>query len=210
MALHAAEKYGVNVIGLTLSQNQHTHANTLARGRDSVEFRLQGWEEFREPVDRIVSIGAFEHFRIERYPDFFGRCHEILPHDGRMLLHSIVLGNEQTLEPGLPLIDAEVIRFMKFIQREIFPRGQVPPREVVLDQAAAAGFRVTRIQSLRPHYARTLDCWAQRLSQAEERAVEIVPREVFDRYQRYLMQCAHYFRTGHCDVLQFSLEKAPA
>ncbi|MBI2825391.1 MAG: class I SAM-dependent methyltransferase [Planctomycetia bacterium] len=205
-ALHAAEKYGVRVVGLTLSQNQHAHATALARGRGDVEFRLQGWEDFREPVDAIISIGAFEHFRIERYTDFFGRCHQILPADGRMLLHSIVQGNEQTVEPGLPWVDGDLVRFVKFIQREIFPGGQVPPREVAMQHAIASGFRVTRIQSLRPHYARTLDCWAAALEAAKERAMEIAPPEVFARYERYLTGCAHYFRTGHCDVLQFSLE----
>ena len=206
--LRAAEKYGVQVVGLTLSRNQHAHATELARGRNDVEFRLQGWEDFCEPVDRIVSIGAFEHFRIERYHDFFNRCREIMPADGRMLLHTIVQGNEETITPGLPLVDAELVQFVKFIQREIFPGGQVPPREVAIDHAQTAGFRVTRIQSLQPHYARTLDCWAENLTRAKERALQIAPQEVYDRYQRYLTRCAHYFRTGHCDVLQFSLEKA--
>jgi len=80
----------------------------------------------------------------------------------------------------------------------------------VTDDAVDGGFRVTKIQSLRPHYARTLECWAERLSSAEDRARRIVPGEVFDRYQRYLTSCAHYFRTGHCDVLQFSLAKGLA
>jgi cyclopropane-fatty-acyl-phospholipid synthase len=71
----AAERYGVHAIGLTLSKNQHERASKMladappSAGR--AEVRLQGWEEFDEPVDRIVSIGAFEHFRRERYPAFF-------------------------------------------------------------------------------------------------------------------------------------------
>ena len=46
---------------------------------ENIEFRLQGWEEFDEPVDRIVSIGAFEHFRNSRHDAFFKRCKDILP-----------------------------------------------------------------------------------------------------------------------------------
>ena len=73
-ALRAAEHYQANVTGLTLSENQYEHATQLARESDfseNIEFRLQGWEEFDEPVDRIVSIGAFEHFRSSRHEAFF-------------------------------------------------------------------------------------------------------------------------------------------
>ena len=71
----AIEKYDVNVVGLTLSKNQAAHVQSVFDGMDTARSRrvlLQGWEEFREPVDRIVSIGAFEHFGHDRYGDFFG------------------------------------------------------------------------------------------------------------------------------------------
>jgi cyclopropane-fatty-acyl-phospholipid synthase len=70
-AIRSAEQYGVRAIGLTLSKNQYNYAARLAKDCDgSVQFRLQGWEEFDESVDRIVSIGAFEHFRFERHTAF--------------------------------------------------------------------------------------------------------------------------------------------
>ena len=65
---------------------------------------LQGWEEFDEPVDRIVSIGAFEHFGYDRYDDFFEKAYSVLPDDGVMLLHTItMLTRPQIVERGLPL-----------------------------------------------------------------------------------------------------------
>jgi cyclopropane-fatty-acyl-phospholipid synthase len=73
----AVEKYDVNVVGLTLSRNQYEHVSAMLNGLDTgrtTEVRLQGWEEFDEPVDRIVSIGAFEHFTAPRYDDFFARA----------------------------------------------------------------------------------------------------------------------------------------
>jgi mycolic acid methyltransferase UmaA len=93
----ALQRYDVNVIGITLSRNQH--AWTTARlskvpTMRSVEVRLQGWEEFHEPVDRIVSIGAFEAFTKPRYGAFFESAHRVLPAAGRMLLHTI-LGRPQ-------------------------------------------------------------------------------------------------------------------
>ena len=70
----AVEKYDVNVVGLTLSRNQAIAVRQVFRAMNSTRSRrvfLAGWEEFREPVDRIVSIGAFEHFGKARYDDFF-------------------------------------------------------------------------------------------------------------------------------------------
>ena len=87
----AMERYDVNVIGLTLSNNQHAYTTDLLDRVDSQrthEVQLHGWEEFSDPVDRIVSIEAFEHFGFERYPDFFKNCFNIMPDDGRMTIQS--------------------------------------------------------------------------------------------------------------------------
>lgn len=213
-AMRAAERFGVRVTGLTLSRNQQATATARAAARRlaGVEFRLQGWEDFDEPVDRIVSIGAFEHFRIARYPAFFQRCRGILrgpaAEPGRMLLHSILLGDENSLQPGQTLVTHEHVLFAKFIQKEIFPGGQLAMRRIVEREATAAGFRILRIHSLRPHYARTLDAWATNLETAREQAIALASQEIYDRYRRYLTGCAHYFRTGHLDVCQFTLEPA--
>lgn len=206
-AFRAAEKYGAKCTGLTLSKEQHALISSRAAGRDDVEFRLQGWEEFEEPVDRIVSIGAFEHFRIERYPAFFQRCREILPDDGVMLLHSIVHGDEETRDPGLPELDQDFINYLKFISKRIFPGGQVPPKSMVLMHAEAAGFQATRIHSLRLHYARTLDCWTENLKANREAAIAVTSQDVYDTYIRYLSESAHYFRIGRNDVVQFTLQR---
>ena len=91
-AARAIEKFDVNVIGIALSCNQveYSKAKLSAIPTDrNVEVRLQGWEEFEDKVDRIVTIGAFEAFKMERYAAFFDRAYNILPDDGRMLLHTI-------------------------------------------------------------------------------------------------------------------------
>jgi len=203
-ALRAAEKYGVRVVGLTLSKNQYEADCARVAGRDDVEFRLQGWEEFHEPVDRIVSIGALEHFRVERFTAFFTRCREILPADGCMMIHSIVHGNSTTIQPGQPDWDEDFIQYTRFMRREIFPGGQVPAREMVQLHAEGAGFRLTRLQSLRLHYARTLETWSENLARQKDAAVRLTSDEVYDKYQFYLTRSAYYFRTGHIDVVQFS------
>jgi cyclopropane-fatty-acyl-phospholipid synthase len=206
----AIEKYDVNVIGLTLSQNQAAHVQKLLDGLDTARSRrvlLHGWEEFDEPVDRIVSIGAFEHFGYDRYDEFFATAHRLLPDDGVMLLHTItMLTAAQMVERGLPFTD-EQTSFNEFIATEIFPGGQLPPIEMVEFHASKMGFNLNRRQSLRLHYARTLDHWAAALEEHQAEAIRIQSEEVYQRYMKYLTGCADTFRTGYIDVNQFTLGK---
>jgi cyclopropane-fatty-acyl-phospholipid synthase len=206
----AIEKYDVNVIGLTLSKNQAAHVQKSFDQMDTPRSRtveLKGWEQFDEPVDRIVSIGAFEHFRHDRYDDFFALAHKILPDDGVMLLHTITgMSRQQMTDAGLPLSIA-VLRFFWFIATEIFPGGQLPTIEMVEQGAATAGFSLTRNQSLQPHYAKTLDLWAEALEAHKQEAIETQSEEVYQRYMKYLTGCAQQFRDGYSDVNQFTLAK---
>ncbi|MDT5367944.1 MAG: cyclopropane-fatty-acyl-phospholipid synthase [Mycobacterium sp.] len=208
--MRAMEKHDVNVIGLTLSRNQQAHVEQLFAQSDSPRSRrvlLRGWEQFDEPVDRIVSIGAFEHFGQDRYDDFFKTADHLLPDNGVMLLHTITsLTMKQALERGVPLT-FELARFLKFLMTEIFPGGQIPTIEMVQERSTDAGFNVTRIQSLQPHYARTLDSWAEALESHKDEAIALQSEEVYDRYMRYLTGCANGFRAGNSDVNQFTLVK---
>lgn len=207
-ALRAAESYQAKVIGLTLSENQFAHASQRARESgysDTVQFRLQGWESFTDPVDRIVSIGAFEHFRNSRHEAFFQRCREILPDDGIMMLHSIVTPSLADLrEQGIEFVH-EDIKFARFIRDEIFPGGQLCTPERIKLLAQKNGFDVYHVQPLGLHYARTLDCWAESLAESKEQAIALTSQAVYDRYQKYLTGCAEQFRKGVIDVMQFCM-----
>ena len=208
-AKRAAEHYGAKVIGLTLSRNQQAYAAEVNRGLP-VEIRLQGWEEYDEPVDRIVSIGAFEHFRQERYPAFFTKCHALLPAGAPMLLHTIVYTDHGLLaQRGTPL-EHEHVLFGKFIRKHIFPGGELTFPPVIVKHAEAAGFTVERQHHLGPHYARTLRTWATNLEAAREQAIALTSAETFDIYMQYLTGCAKHFGTGHIDIVQFTLRKKTA
>jgi cyclopropane-fatty-acyl-phospholipid synthase len=206
----AIETYDVNVVGLTLSKNQAAGAQKSFDAMDSPRSKrvlLEGWEQFDEPVDRIVSIGAFEHFGHDRYDDFFTMAHNILPADGVMLLHTITgLTRKQISDQGLPLSLA-MARFIKFILTEIFPGGRLPSIDMVEEHSAKAGFTLTRRQSLQPHYASTLNLWAEALEAHKDEAIAIQSDEVYERYTKYLTGCAKMFRGGYIDVNQFTLEK---
>ncbi|CAN5646720.1 cyclopropane mycolic acid synthase family methyltransferase [soil metagenome] len=210
----AVEKHDVNVIGLTLSENQHAHvqkkladSEVVAQSGRSAEARLQGWEEFDQPVDRIVSIGAFEHFGDDRYDAFFEKAYNVLPDDGVMMLHTIVKPSDAEFkERGLPLTMTK-LKFFKFIMDEIFPGGRLPFVSVVEEPAVKAGFTVQRVQPLRLHYARTLEIWAAALESRKDEAIAIQSQEVYDRYMRYLTGCAELFTEGYTAVCQFTLTK---
>ena len=208
--LRALEKYDVNVVGLTLSKNQAAYVEQLLAASDSARSKrvlLAGWEQFHEPVDRIVAIGPLEHFGFDRYAAFFKRAYDLLPVDGTMLLHTIVLLSRQELiERNLP-ITMRHVRFFKFILDEIFPGGRVPTVARVEEHATKVGFTVSRIQRLQLHYARTLDMWAAALAAHKDEAIAIQSEEVYDRYIKYLTGCAELFRDGYTDLCQFTLEK---
>ena len=206
----AVEKYDVNVIGLTLSKNQHARAEQVLAAVDtnrSRQVRLQGWEDFSEPVDRIVSIEAFEHFGHENYDDFFKRCFDIMPEDGRMTVQSSVSYHPYNMAARGKKLTFETMRFIKFIITEIFPGGRLPSIEKVEDHSSKAGFKLTRRQSLQPHYAKTLDHWAAALEAHKSEAIETQSEEVYERYMHYLTGCSNGFRVGYIDVNQFTLEK---
>jgi len=208
--MRAIEKYDVNVIGLTLSKNQAQHVEQLFTKSDSPRRKrvlLGGWEQFDEHVDRIVSIGAFEHFGHDRYDAFFAMAHDALPDDGILLLHTITgLHPTEMAERGMPL-SFKFARFVKFMMTEIFPGGRLPSIAMVEDRASAGGFTVTRVQSLQPHYARTLDMWASALQAHHAEAIAVQSEDVYERYMKYLTGCADLFRVGYIDVNQFTLNK---
>ncbi|BBX65243.1 methoxy mycolic acid synthase MmaA3 [Mycobacterium saskatchewanense] len=206
----AVERYDVNVVGLTLSKNQHAYCQQVLDGIDSNRSRrvlLSDWAEFTEPVDRIVVIEALEHFGFHRYDDFFKFTYNALPADGAMLLHSITgLHVKQVMERGIPLT-MEMAKFIRFIVTDIFPGGRLPMIETVEEHATKVGFTVARRQSLQLDFAKTLDFWADALEARKDEAVAIQSEEVYERYMKYLTGCAKAFRMGYIDCNQFTLEK---
>jgi cyclopropane-fatty-acyl-phospholipid synthase len=142
------------------------------------EVRLQPWEDFSGQVDRIVSIGAFEHFGFNKYDDYFKNTFDWLPDDGVQLLHTITIPEDEEIKAKkLPLTMSRV-RFIKFIMDEIYPGGRLPLASMVTDHAIKAGYKVTREQHLQPHYVKTLDTWARNLEAKQDEAIEVTSEEI--------------------------------
>lgn len=209
----AMEKYDVNVIGLTLSNNQKAYCDQMLADADSdrsFEVRLEGWEQFHSPVDRIVSIEAFEHFGFERYDDFFKNCFEILPHDGRMTIQSSVGYHPLDLAARGKKLTFALARFAKFIYTEIFPGGRIPTTQMMVEHGQRAGFTVPETVSLRNHYIKTLGLWAHALEANREAAIAATDEATYDKYMRYLKGCQYYFIDEGIDCSLVTYLKAGA
>ncbi|WP_165606487.1 cyclopropane mycolic acid synthase family methyltransferase [Mycolicibacterium celeriflavum] len=207
----AIETYDVNVVGLTLSRNQCALGQQVLDAVETDRSRrvlLKGWEEFDEPVDRIVSIEAFEAWPKSKYKAFFDTCYRLMPADGRMVLQTI-MGHplKRWPELGIPIVMSD-LKFMRFIAKEIFPGGAVPCDDDVYEFAGNAGFTVEELDTMTPHYVRTLDTWAEKLEAAKDRAIAVTSQEVYDRYMKYLVGCSDFFQRNVSYVGQFTLTKA--
>ncbi|MCZ8382337.1 cyclopropane mycolic acid synthase family methyltransferase [Mycobacterium sp. CPCC 205372] len=199
----AMEKYDVNVIGLTLSKNQQAYCDQLLGKLDTnrtFDVRLQGWEQFHSPVDRIVSIEAFEHFGFERYDDYFKTCFDIMPDDGRMTIQSSVGYHPDDLQARGKKLTFELARYVKFILTEIFPGGRLPSTPMMIEHGEKAGFVVPEALSLRNHYIKTLGIWAAKLEQHKDEAIAATDEENYHRYMKYLRGAQYYFVDESIDV----------
>jgi cyclopropane-fatty-acyl-phospholipid synthase len=188
MLLHAAGSHGVHGVGVTLSHQQEdlaTKRMAEAGLTDRVEIRLQDYRDVHDgPYDAISSIGMFEHVGRARMLEYFGRLFELLPPGGRLLNHAIS-------RPGQPHGDAWLDRALattrrvalaagsrslskihsEFMQRYVFPDGELHEVGVVVSMLQEAGFEVRHVESLREHYALTLRRWVANLEAHWDEAV---------------------------------------
>lgn len=210
--VRAVEKYDVNVVGVTLSRNHYQRSKEkLAEIPTSrrAEARLQGWEEFDEKVDRIITLEAFDAFKKERYSTFFERAYDMLPDGGRIMLHSIFT-HPQTYwqEHGIKFTMTEA-RFIRFLRTVIFPGGEMAGEEDIYEYPRRAGFTMENAHVFPEHYIRTLNTWAANLEANRERAIELQSEETYNDYIHYLYGCVNLFTKGISSVGQFTLLKGP-
>lgn len=205
----AIEKYDVNVVGLTLSENQAGHVQKMFDQMDTPAPDECCWRDGRNltsrrphRLDRRVRAlrpPALPPFLRGDPPHVAGRRQDVAAHHRAPHL-------QRRQGKGLTLTH-ELVHFTKFILAEIFPGGWLPSIPTVHEYAEKVGFRVTAVQSLQLHYARTLDMWATALEANKDQAIAIQSQTVYDRYMKYLTGCAKLFRQGYTDVDQFTLEK---
>lgn len=202
LVMHAARHYGVQAVGITLSQAQWAHAQSRIASEGLTEqakvLRLdyrQLPEHFgKHRFDKIASVGMFEHVGLQQLPIYFGAVAEVLRDRGLFLNHGITASDVQSRPVGSGV--------SKFIEKYVFPHGELPHVSLALQQMSAAGFEVTDIESLRPHYALTLAHWSKRLETARDAAQRATSEKTVRIWRAYLAGCAVGFEQGWINVYQ--------
>ncbi len=198
MALYLADECGVDVTGLTLSEEQLKVAQRRAAAAglsDRVRFHLRDYREETGQYDRIVSVGMFEHVGLNHYGRFFAKVNELLTPDGVALLHSI--GRKDGPASTNP-----------WMRKYIFPGGYSPALSEVLPIVERRPLWVTDIEILRLHYADTLRAWRDRFNEHRDRIRALYDERFCRMWEVYLIGSELAFRRQDHIVFQMQLARA--
>src|SRR3954462_6078923 len=186
MALYLHEVAGVDVLGITLSEEQIKVARQRAKDAgvsDQVKFELIDYRLLDDRFDRIVSGGMFEHVGAKHYDEFFAKCRELLTDDGAMLLHTIgKLGGAGTPDP--------------FTDKWIFPGYHLPSLSQMCSASEKVKMIVSDVESLRLHYAYTLRHWLERATKARAKIEALYDARFFRMWEFYLAGGIVMFESG--------------
>jgi cyclopropane-fatty-acyl-phospholipid synthase len=199
LLMWAAEHYGVEAHGITLSHNQHAHVNRLIEERGlsgRVKMQLLDYRELPEgkPYDKIASVGMFEHVGRALMPAYFAKIHRLLKAGGLLMNHGITAGGTRNHQLGAGMGE--------FIERYIFPGGELMHVSKVTEVMSEAQFEPLDLENLRPHYAKTLWAWSDALEAQLVRARELTSESVVRAYRVYLAGSAMGFEQGWMALFQ--------
>jgi len=191
-ARYAAEIYGVTVVGITVSRRQAEFARDYCQGLP-VRIEMQDYRSLRETVDRIVSIGMFEHVGCRNYRTFMKVAHRCLKPNGLFLLHTI--GGNTSVRSTDPWID-----------RYIFPNSMLPSAPQIAS-AAEGLFVLEDWHSFGPHYDTTIMAWHRNFTTGWHRIRENYDDRFFKMWVYYLLSCAGSFRARVNQLWQIVFSK---
>ncbi|MFI2634920.1 class I SAM-dependent methyltransferase [Streptomyces collinus] len=204
MAIHAAREHGVNVVGVTLSQEQAAYARKRVADEgltDKVEIRVQDYRDVRDgPYDAVSSIGMAEHVGAERYLEYADDLYNLLKPGGRLLNHQIA---------RRPQRDESTYSVDAFIDSYVFPDGELQPIGSTVAQLERAGFEVRDVEAIREHYALTLRQWVSRLEADWQRAVQLAGPGRARVWRLYMAASALAFERNRIGVNQVLAVRAP-
>ena len=212
LVIHAAQCYGVEALGITLSENQAQ----LARERvaaaglsDRVKVEISDYRDLPHAAafDKIASIGMVEHVGVAKLPVYFAALYRALAPRGLLLNHGIVSLGAARPKSWRDRLEARLWRRNAFIEQYVFPDGQLVPLHSVIGAGEAEGFETRDVESLREHYALTLRHWTARLTANAERAIAIAGERTYRTWRLYMAASAHAFAAGSINVVQTLLSK---
>lgn len=199
LILWAAEHHGVRALGITLSQDQHAYvaAEIERRGlQGRVEVRLLDYRELSkdERFDKIASVGMFEHVGRKNLDVYFHQIHTLLAPGGLVMNHGITATGLDTSGLRSDVGD--------FIEQYVFPGGELAHVSRVIESLSRAGLECVDVESLRPHYAKTLWHWVDRLESNAEQARALIGEKKFRIWRIYMAGSAHAFTRGWISLFQ--------
>jgi len=211
LLLWAAEHYGVDGTGITLSRNQHAYVTNLIQAKGlsgRVRVLLQDYRtlEIAQPWDKIASVGMFEHVGRARLDSYFARVRSLLRPGGLVMNHGITAGGTRNTQLGAGMGD--------FIEKYIFPGGELVHVGQVMESVTHGGLEAVDVENLRPHYARTLWAWSDGLEANLDEARRILPgpegARAIRAYRLYLAGCALSFEQGWISLHQVLCQPMPS
>lgn len=203
LVMRAAEKYGAKCIGITLSENQVELARErVARAglSDRVEIRLEDYRDLHGRFDRITSVGMFEHVGAKHLHDYFSKLRSLLDDDGIVMNHGITTTDPHDGESAWGAGE--------FIDRYVFPHGELEHISTVLRAMQESGLEPWDIENLRRHYAKTCEIWADNFEANADRVRATVDDRRFRIWRVYLAGCAYAFAHDWVSLYQVVCVKA--
>lgn len=197
LAIYLAQVAGVEVVGCTLSTEQHALARERAQQAgvaDKVRFELIDYRDMRQTFDRIVSVGMFEHVGVRHYDEFFAKVGDLMTDDGLMVLHSI----GKMSPPGVT---------SPWFRKYIFPGAYAPALSEVFPATERNRLWVTDVELLRLHYAHTLRHWHQRFEANRAKIAAMYDERFCRMWEFYLVSAEMGFRGGPQEVFHMQLAK---
>lgn len=201
LVVRAAQEFGAYVLGVTLSERQCEEARRrISAAGVGDRARVERWDYRELPAtmfDKIVSIGMFEHVGREKLADYFAGAHRLLKDGGLFLNHGIA-NQHRTQRDG---------RSSGFMDRFIFPDGELVNVSDALQFAERAGFEVRDVENLREHYTRTLRAWVANLERNRDAAIAAAGEQSYRAWRLYMAGSAQGFRVGRIGLFQSLLAK---
>jgi cyclopropane-fatty-acyl-phospholipid synthase len=204
LMLWAAEHYGVQADGITLSKSQHEYVQSQidARGlKQRCSVRLLDYRDLpeTEPFDKISSVGMFEHVGQKNFPAYFGKIFRLLKPGGVVLNHGITSASLDGSELGSGIGE--------FIERYVFPEGELAHLSQVTAAMSRQNLECLDVECLRPHYAKTLWHWVDRLETMQQEARRNDGEDRSRIWKIYMGGSAHAFERGWLSIFQILAAK---
>lgn len=203
LVLRAAEKFGANCVGITLSEKQFALATERVKNaglEHQIEIRLQDYRDIRGQFDRITSVGMFEHVGRKNLPDYFRIIHDLLKDDGIVMNHGITATDQDEADRNYGGGD--------FLDKYVFPHGELPHLSRAIHDMQQGGLEVIDVENLRRHYARTCSIWAENFEKQTPAIQQLIDAEHYRVWRLYLAGCAYAFDQDQICIYQVVGQKS--